>query len=158
MYLTHGWLHLSLGTPDRWFRWGIIEFIVSVSCLLVGLLYGALGVAIAYSSSLYILVIPGLCYAGRPIDLRVSLIVSAVWKYYVSAVGAGLLSWAILHRVEFTSATFEGLNIIVRMSASFAACILIYLALVIVLCRSLKPILAFSSVLREMVPRNIYSK
>jgi PST family polysaccharide transporter len=158
IYLTHGWLHLSLGTPERWFRWGIIEFIVSVSCFLVGLLYGALGVAIAYSSSFYILIIPGLCYAGRPIDLRFSFIMSAVWKYYVSAAGAGFLSWLILYKYEFTSGIFSRLNIFIRISVSSAICILIYLALVIVFWQGVRPILEFISVLREMIPKNFSSK
>ena len=28
LYATHGWIHLSVGRPDRWFRWAIFEFIV----------------------------------------------------------------------------------------------------------------------------------
>ena len=30
LYNTHGWIHLSAGRPDRWFRWGVIEFLCSL--------------------------------------------------------------------------------------------------------------------------------
>ena len=29
LYCTHSWLHLSLGTPDRWLRWATIAFLVT---------------------------------------------------------------------------------------------------------------------------------
>jgi PST family polysaccharide transporter len=54
IYFTYGWLHLSLGTPDRWFRWSIVEFTVSLVFFVIGLRFGALGVAIAYSASFLI--------------------------------------------------------------------------------------------------------
>ena len=36
LYNTHGWIHLSIGRPERWFRWGLMEFVctASLSCWL----------------------------------------------------------------------------------------------------------------------------
>lgn len=31
IYYVHGWIHLSIGKPDRWLRWGLIQ--VAVTCL-----------------------------------------------------------------------------------------------------------------------------
>jgi O-antigen/teichoic acid export membrane protein len=47
IYGTHGWLHLSLGRADRWFRWGIIELVVCSFCFVIGLRFGAIGMATA---------------------------------------------------------------------------------------------------------------
>ncbi|MFW9968333.1 MAG: bile acid:sodium symporter, partial [Candidatus Thorarchaeota archaeon] len=30
IYRTHGWLHLSLGRADRYFRWGIVSMVVTI--------------------------------------------------------------------------------------------------------------------------------
>ena len=43
LYYTHGWIHLSIGRADRWFRWGIVEFVVTVSLFFVGLPWGPAG-------------------------------------------------------------------------------------------------------------------
>jgi len=149
VYTTHGWLHLSLGKPDRWLRWGIVEFIVTALCFIIGLSYGPLGVAVAFSGSFYVLIGPALWYAGRPIHLKLSSVLSMIWKYYVSALAAALMCWFILYKVEFTSSIFVELNIFIRIIASLVLFILLYFPLVIVFYRSVKPISQFISVLRE---------
>ncbi len=82
LYITHGWLHLSLGTPDRWFRWSIVEFAVTILCFSIGLRYGGLGVAIGFSASFFILIWPALWYAGKPINLRIGAVMLVIWKYF----------------------------------------------------------------------------
>ena len=74
IYYTNGWIHLSLGRADRWFRWEIMASIATVLCFIIGLPFGTLGVAIAYSLSFYVLTGPALWYAGRPINLSFSLL------------------------------------------------------------------------------------
>jgi PST family polysaccharide transporter len=153
LYYTHAWLHLSLGTPDRWLRWGIIAFMVTVLFFVIGLRFGALGVAVAYSASFYILIGPALWYAGRPIHLKLSSVLSGIWKYFVSALAAGSLCWFILYKFDLTSNIFMEFNIFIRIVISFALCILIYLSLVIVFYQNVKPMSQFISILREMVPK-----
>jgi len=41
LYGTHGWIHLSIGTADRWFRWGIVEFAFTFLLFLVALPLGS---------------------------------------------------------------------------------------------------------------------
>ncbi len=35
LYNTHGWVHLSIGRPERWFRWGLLEFVCTASLFLL---------------------------------------------------------------------------------------------------------------------------
>lgn len=92
---TNSWLHLSLGTPGRWLRWNIVAAIVTVLSFLIALPYGAVAMGIAYSAKTYILLFPGLWYAGRPIQLRFGEIASSIWPYLLSAVLVAV-SWICL--------------------------------------------------------------
>ena len=152
IYFTHGWLHLSLGTPDRWFRWSIIEFIVTITCFIIGVrLGGALGVAIAFSISFYILIGPALWYAGKPIDLKLHFIFTSIWKYYVAACGSAILCWLFFHVYGSMSSLYDALNVVFRMTTSIFFCMLSYLLLVVALHRGIEPITQVISVFREMV-------
>jgi PST family polysaccharide transporter len=158
IYITHGWLHLSLGTPDRWFRWGIVEFIVTALCFVIALPFGALGVAIAYSGSYYILLGPALWYAGKPIDLKLHSVLSIIWKYFASAFAAGLISWLVLYRSELIFNTLKAFNILFRIGATGALCILIYLIFIAAFYQGRKSISQFISVLREMTTKTFSAK
>ena len=48
LYFTHGWIHLSIGRADRWFRWGVVEFTVTGLLFLLGLPWGPVGIAVAW--------------------------------------------------------------------------------------------------------------
>lgn len=92
---TCSWLHLSLGKPGRWLRWNIVAFIITILSFIIALPYGAVAMGIAYSAKTYILLFPGLWYAGRPIQLRFGDIASAVWPYLSAAVLVAV-SWICL--------------------------------------------------------------
>lgn len=83
---TCSWLHLSIGTPGRWLRWNIVASIVTILSFIIALPYGAIAMGIAYSAKTYILLFPGIWYAGRPIQLKVGKIASSIWPYLLSAV------------------------------------------------------------------------
>ncbi len=51
LYGTHVWIHLSLGHANRWFRWGIVDLVVTTLFLLGGLHWGAAGIAMAWVAS-----------------------------------------------------------------------------------------------------------
>lgn len=151
VYIAHGWLHLSLGTPDRWFRWGVLELIVTVMFVMIGLPYGGFGVAVAYSISIYIMIGPAFWYAGRPIHLKLSSVLSSLWKYYASALAAGAICWFILNKQEAASNIFIHMNIFNRIMISASLCLSLYLIFVVALYQSVSPIGQFVSVLREIV-------
>ena len=152
IYGTQGWLHLSQGRADRRLRWSIISFIVTVAFFVVGLPFGTTGVAVAYTASFYILVGPCLWYAGRPIDLKLSSIVSIVWRYYVAALLGVLLCWLILYSLDSTASIFAGLSTFVKILVSSLLCTAFYLIAVIGLHRSLEPISQFIVFIDEMRP------
>ncbi len=152
IYNTHRWIHLSLGRADQLLRWSIISLIVIVVLIIVGIPYGPLGIAIAYTTSFYVLIVPGIWYAGRPIHLKFSSLFSVIWKYFLSALTAGLLCWFVFYSFDLTSNIFVELNVFVRILVSCILCILIYLLLIVALYQSTKPILNFISVLYDMIP------
>ena len=152
-YVSHTWLHFSLGTPDRLLRWGIIEFVVGVFCVLVGLSYGTVGIAFAFSATYYILLGPSLWYAGKPIGLKLSSVISALWRYYLSALLAGISSWLILYKYEIVSNAFNELNILIRIIASTGLCLVMYLLIIVTLFKGITPILQCISIGREILKR-----
>jgi len=150
LYLTHGWLHLSLGTPERWFRWGILECMVTITALLIGLSFGPVGVAIAYSTSFYFLTGPALWYAGRPIGLSIYFVWQTVWKFMVSAVLAGIVSWMMLYKTDAVYRNFEQCHAISRIILSCSLLVVVYLLLIIALHRGISPLTQAFGILREM--------
>ena len=152
IYGTHGWLHLSLGKANRWFLWGIFELIVTVIFFVIGLQFGPTGVAIAFVSSIYVLLGPCLVYAGRPVRLTLKSIVEAIYKYYVSAVLSVLLNWYVLYHVDITSVLYSELNTFGRLFIGSVLCTTVYLLFIIIFYRGAKPITQLFSLLREMIP------
>lgn len=64
-----GWVYLSLGHTGRQLRWQVLGTTVTVTGFAVGLRWGALGVALAYSLTSLLLRYPALayCYRGTPV-------------------------------------------------------------------------------------------
>jgi len=155
IYGTQGWLHLSLGRPDRWLRWGIAECILTTLFFIMGLPFGAVGVAIGYAISFYVLLVPCLYYAGQPIGLQLSLIVSSVWRYFIAALIAGLLSFAILYKMDFIGSIFANLHVFFRIVIASSFCLTLYLILVILFYQSINPIKNFLSTAYQMLPGRI---
>lgn len=154
IYHVNGWIHLSIGKADRWLRWGLIE--VGVTCLLflLALRWGPEGIAVAWTASFWILTIPALWYAGRPIQLPISSVLAAIWKYVLAALLAGGLSAAIVQRSSSllpAPGSVEGLLArIFGVSLLFAT---LYLGVVTVTHRGLGPIHQLTRLLRELLSR-----
>jgi O-antigen/teichoic acid export membrane protein len=60
-----GWVYASLGHTDRQFRMGIFSSTVMVISIIIGMQYGALGVAIAASLASCVLRVPTILYCFR---------------------------------------------------------------------------------------------
>src|SRR5258708_15312874 len=58
LYGTHGWIHLSIGRADRWFRWGIVEFAVTGLLFLLAVRGGPGGIALALAVCFFVVTIP----------------------------------------------------------------------------------------------------
>lgn len=110
-----GWLFVSQGRSGDFMRWGIVTAVTSVLAFLIGLPYGALGVAIAYAVSEYMRTPFLWLYIGKtgplkahhvlraatPFVLGAHLALAAVWfakpflpqQHIVAMAGAVVLSY-----------------------------------------------------------------
>jgi PST family polysaccharide transporter len=151
VYYVHGWIHLSIGRPDRWFRWGLIEIAVTCLLFLLMLRWGPVGIAIAWTSSFWILTIPAFWYAGRPIRLGVGPVLAAIWRPLVASLLAGSASAAGVRRLP-SFGTLPGsaaaLARIVEISLLFGG---LYVGANILLHGGCGPFYQLARLLREMI-------
>ena len=150
IYPMHGWIHLSIGRADRWLRWGVIEVVVTVLLFLVALPWGPPGIAMAWTVSFWILIIPALRYALRPINIGISPFLAVLWKYVVAALFSASLCAVMIHRIHlFASASNSAgaFGRIVVTSAMFGA---LYLPTLIVMHRGYGPFREIVAVLSEV--------
>lgn len=140
VYQTNGWVHLSLGKADKWFRWSIMATIVTFVFFFVGLPFGPVGVALSYTSAIVVLGVPGIWYAGRPVGMTIPQILTAIWKYIVSLIITISIYFIVYPgvqaRIEFTN--MQGLLAGILVKLIFAG--FFYLFVVICLHGNLGPL------------------
>jgi O-antigen/teichoic acid export membrane protein len=90
-----GWVYVSLGTTRRQFNWGLIASAVTIVGYAIGLPWGAIGVAVAFSASTVILRLPSIQYCFRGTQLRLEDLWIALWRPTVSSLVAGGLLVAL---------------------------------------------------------------
>lgn len=154
IYYVHGWIHLSIGRADRWFRWGIIEVTVTGLLFLLGLPWGPMGIAAAWTSSFWILTIPAFQYAGKPVGLGVRAVLAVLWKYVLASLVAGSACAVILTRIPtlvIASGSGGAFGRIAVISVLLGA---LYLGAVTVLHRGFSPFRQIAAVLKEALSRS----
>jgi len=152
VYGTHGWIHLSIGRADRWFRWGIVEWTVTILLFLVALPWGPQGIAVAWCVSFWTLTLPAMWYAGKPIGLGVGPIIAAVWRYVLASLFAGLVCNAVFSRfltLALASGAIGAAERVLFISISFVC---LYFGAIVILYRGFSPIKMMTGLLREMAP------
>ena len=158
LYTTHGWIHLSAGRPDRYLRWDILEFGVTVALFILGLHWGPPGVATAWSASFWVLTVPGIWYAGLPIHLKITSVLSVVWRFVV----ASLITVAVIVLLSHAAPSFfvipGALAAFVRVVTTTLAAGFIYAGSVVLLHGGLAPMRQVVNLLREGVQPSMRSK
>jgi PST family polysaccharide transporter len=152
VYGTHAWIHLSIGRPQRWFRWGVIELAVTGLLFVLALPWGPVGIAAAWTASFWILTIPAFWYAGRPIDFGVAPVLGAVWKYLFASLLAACASAEIIRGIPslLSASGFVGAaSRVVIISLCFGA---LYLGGIILLHGGFAPLNQVASLLPLVVP------
>jgi len=149
---TIGWLHLSQGNPSRYLKWGIAAFIFSTISIIAGLPFGALGVAISYSLSFYILIWPGIWFAGKPVGIRISHIWKAIWRFILAAALSGFSTWLIIEQIWPVHTFLAHVHVLARILLMAGTCTLFYLASIIILYGGIAPILDIWRMLKLMMP------
>jgi PST family polysaccharide transporter len=151
VYQTHGWLHLSVGKANRWLRWGIIEVTVTILLFLVALPWGVDGIAVAWATSFWILTVPALWYAGRPIGLGLLPMVGAIWRYILSALIAGFAADTLVSASHLT-ASIDVAGAVQRIIAVALSFSILYIGFVILLHGGCGPLYQFVSLAQQAFP------
>jgi PST family polysaccharide transporter len=152
IYSTNVWIHMSIGRADRGFRWGIVEFAVTALLFVAALPFGPAAIAIAWTVSYWVLIIPAFWYAGRPIGFGISPVISTVWKYLLASLLAGVTSAAITHQIPSlvsASGSVGALIRIVTISLLFWA---LYLGSVVLLHGGYEPLQQVTKLLPDLLP------
>jgi hypothetical protein len=152
LYGIHGWIHLSIGRPGRWLRWGIIEFCVTGLLFALALPWGPTGVATSWSLSLLILTLPALRYAGEPIDLGVAPIVGAVWKFVIASLLAGCATALIVGAFQSFVPASNAFGAAIRLAKVSLWFSVLYISAVTILHWSFAPLYQVAGLMKEMTP------
>jgi O-antigen/teichoic acid export membrane protein/glycosyltransferase involved in cell wall biosynthesis len=150
IYHTHGWIHLSIGRADRWFRWAIVEFIVTCLLFWIGLPWGPIGIAVAWTVSFWILTVPAIWYAGKPIGLSATTVLSVVWRYLIASTLAGLLTALVMRVIPVLVNMPNAPGAVTRIAVVVVLLVPLYVTSVIVLHGGLEPVYQITRLLREM--------
>ena len=154
IYTTSGLIHLSIGRADRWFRWVVVEFSVTVLLFIVGLHWGPAGVAAAWTASFWLLTIPAFWYAGRPINFGVTPILATVWRYALASLMAGGASAAIIRQISTLAAATGAVGAAARIASTSLLFSVLYIGAVVLLHGGSEPLYRLVNLLPDMVPWN----
>jgi PST family polysaccharide transporter len=89
---TVGWIYMARGATGLMFKWAAFATTVVCCAFLIGIRWGALGVAISYALAMAVLVIPGFAVPFRLISLPVRSLLGATRS---AIVGATLMATAV---------------------------------------------------------------
>ena len=149
---TVGWVHFSIGKPERLIRWSLVSLALTLSLFLAALPWGPAGVAAAWSIAFWILLIPCYWYAGRPIGFSISAFIAAIWRYTAAALVAGIATAAIIRGTPLAGNPSS-------TGAAFAATLIVsilfvtlYLVIVVLFHGGLAPLRQLGSLLNELTP------
>ena len=152
LYNTHGWVHLSIGRPERWFRWGLMEFVCTASLFLLALHWGPPGIAFAWTASYFLLMFPGFWYAGKPIGLGIGPVFAVIWRFFAASVLAGCATALIIGATPRFAMGFGASGAFLRMVSVSLVFFGLYFGGVIVLHRGLRPLTDTIILFRDLLP------
>ncbi len=151
LYGAHGWIHLSIGRADRWFRWGIFEWVITILLFLAALHWGPEGIAVAWCVSYWVLTIPAFSYAGKPIGFGAAPMVGVVWRYIVAAAIACGIGYEFASRFAPSTDAHGAGGAVLRVALVSLCFAFFYIAAVVALHRGLAPLRQLAGLVREMV-------
>jgi O-antigen/teichoic acid export membrane protein len=152
LYDTHGWIHLSIGRPERWFRWSLLEFTCTVSLFLLTLRWGPSGIAFAWTASYFLLMFPGFWYAGKPIGLGIGPMLAVIWKFFSASVFAGCATVLIFKAIPYFGTVSSARGAFIRMLAVSFVFFGLYLGGIVALHQGLGPISETVGLIRDFLP------
>jgi PST family polysaccharide transporter len=146
---TSIWLHVAAGRTDRLMRWGVFAAAVQVLALFGGLPFGPMGVAAAYVIAMYVLFVPAIAYAGRPLGIGTADVLWVVGPQILGAVTAAGLGFLL----RFTSLAHTPR--IERVAILAVAYVAAYLVIVVGFFGVTTPLNVATSLLRDFMPARL---
>ncbi len=150
IYGTHGWIHLSLGRADRWFMWGIVEWLVTTSLFIAGLHWGPQGIAVAWGVSYWTLLVPAMWFAGKPIGLGAGPFLASMWRFVVASFLAGISGETILRQWPSLVLATGARGAAERVACVSVLFVCIYLLAIMLLHGGFEPARKMTGLLKEM--------
>jgi PST family polysaccharide transporter len=142
---TRAWLFVSLGRTDRWFQTGVVGSLLMATCILIGIQFGVKGVATAYTTYVFLSVVPSLWYAGAPIGLKFQKVLSVLWKPLIAASTSALLNKMLLLSID-------SLPDISKIAISSVVYVILYSLTLLLLYRNFKPFKDLYTLFNILVP------
>jgi polysaccharide transporter, PST family len=139
---TMGWLHVVAGRSDRWVRWGAFSAAFQMVLLVAGLPFGPVGVVTAYTVAMFVLFLPALAYAGKPLGIGYRDVLASVGPQVCSAIVTVAVGLAVQYAFLLDLSRLE------RFAVSITVCVAVYLAIAIGIFRLTAPLKIALSVLR----------
>lgn len=90
-----GWVCTAIGRTDRQFRWQLVAAPVTVTAFVVGLPWGAYGVALVFSLSRLLLVAPGISYCYRASPVSLGGLLRTLTRPALSSLAAAAVLWIL---------------------------------------------------------------
>lgn len=148
---TLGWLHVVGGRTDRFLRWGLLATCVQLLALVCGLPFGPFGIVWAHVCSMYLLFVPALAYAGRPLGIGVRDVIEVIGAPLAGALAAAGVGFAL--RASFLT----GVPAIERMAILVLVYLATYLVVVVGLFRMAAPLQVGFSLAKDFLPGRLKS-
>ena len=150
VYYIHGWIHVSIGRADRWFVWSIVEWIVTFGSFLVFLPWGPEGIAVAWCVTYWVLTIPAMWYAGKPIDLGAGQVVGTVWRYALASLAAAVVTFLALRSIPALASIPGSSGAFLRIACATVVFGALYLGGVVLLHGGTQPLHRILRLLSEL--------
>lgn len=97
VYCVGSCIHLSIGRPERWLRWSIVESLFTGVLFVLALPWGPAGIALAWTISIWVLIVPGYWYAIQPLGARVAPFVAPIWRFVVASLISAVASSVLVY-------------------------------------------------------------
>jgi O-antigen/teichoic acid export membrane protein len=92
---TTGWIYQSQGRTDIMFRWGLIVGTIFITSFVVGLRWGAFGVAVAYTVANFLVWYPTWSIPARLIDLNFLTMLKKLSPTFYVAAAMAVAMWTL---------------------------------------------------------------
>ncbi len=96
MYRVTKWIYVSCGETQRQFRWSLIHTPMMITAVIIGLHWGALGVAMGYTVSMCLLSYPSVVYCVRKSPITLGDFLGSMYRPMVASMVAAALLYLMI--------------------------------------------------------------